>query len=87
MAVVDSILENTDRETLAELLASYLYFRSKGKANFSNLLAYAVSRRFKECAAIAVSATPAVLAGMLVDEDFRSIILSSVGSLIRRRQE
>jgi len=82
LAVADSVLENIDREALAELLASYLYLRSKGRANLGNLVTYAVSRRFRECAAVAVSATPAVLAGILTDGDFRSIILSSVGSWI-----
>lgn len=85
MAVADSILEKTDRETLAELLASYLYLRSKGKANLSNLVTYAVSRRFKECAAIALSATPAVLAGIFADKEFRSVILTSIDSWITGR--
>jgi hypothetical protein len=31
-----------------------------------------------------MSATPAVLAGILTDRDFRSIILSSVSSWIRK---
>ena len=85
MAVADSILENVDRETLAELLASYLYLRSKGRANLSNLVTYAVSRRFWECAAVAVSATPAVLAGVFTDKEFRSAVLSSLGSWITGR--
>jgi hypothetical protein len=82
LAVADSILENIDREALAELLASYLYLRSKGKANLGNLVRYAVSRRLRECAAIAAGATPAVLAGILTDKDFRSVILSSLGSWV-----
>jgi len=82
LAVADSILENVDRDTLAELLASYLYLRSKGRANLNNLVTYAVSRRFRECAAVAVSATPAVLAGIFADKQFRSVILSSLGSWI-----
>ena len=85
LVVADSILENIDREALAELLASYLYLRSKGRANLSNLVSYAVSTRFRECAAIAASATPAVLAGILADGDFRSMVLLSVGSWMRRR--
>ncbi len=87
LVIADSILENVDPEVLAELLASYLYLKSKGRANLTNLLAYAVSRRFREYAAIAASATPAVLAGMLADQDFRSLVLSSVGSYFRRRPE
>jgi hypothetical protein len=87
LAVADSILENIDREALAELLASYLYLGSKGRANLTNLVAYAVSRRFQECAAVAARATPAVLAGILANGDFRSVVLSSVGSWIRRRPE
>ena len=85
LAVADSILDNVDRETLAELLASYLYLRSKGRANLGNFMTYAVSRRFRECAAIVVSATPAVLAGIFADKEFRSVILSSMGSWITGR--
>jgi len=84
LVIVDSILQNVDREALAELPASYLYFRSKGRANLGNFVTYVVSRRFRECAAIAASATPAVLAGILVDEDFRSMILSNFSSSMRR---
>lgn len=85
MSVADSILENVDREALAELLASYLYLRSKGKADLGNLVTYAVSRRFWEVAAVAASATPAVLAGIIADKDFRSVIISSLGSWITGR--
>lgn|GEM_PF-6932545 len=86
MAVADSILENVDRETLAELLASYLYLRSKGRANVGDLMKYAVSRRLRECAAVAASATPAVIAGIIADKDFRSVIFSSLGSWMTGRQ-
>lgn len=85
LAVADSILKNIDREALSELLASYLYFRSKGRANLGNLLTYAVRRRFREWASVALSATPAVLAGIINDKDFRSVILSSLGSWIAGR--
>lgn len=85
MAVADSILKNVDRETLAELLASYLYLRSKGRANPRNLMTYVVSRRFREFAAIAASATPALFAGIFTDKDFRSVIFSSLGAWISGR--
>jgi hypothetical protein len=85
LSVADSILKNIDRETLAELLASYLYLRSNGRANIGNLVAYAVSRRFWECASIAASATPAVLAGIISDKEFRSVVLTSLGSLMTGR--
>ncbi len=85
MSVADSILENLDRDALAELLASYLYLRSKGKADLGNLVTYAVSRRFWESASIAASATPAVLAGIIADKDFRLLILSSLGSWMTGR--
>jgi len=85
LVVADSILENIDRETLAELLASYLYLGSNGNANLGNLVTYAVSRRFRECAAVATSAAPAVLAGIITDKDFRSVILSSLASWMTGR--
>jgi hypothetical protein len=83
VAVADSILENLDRGWLAELIAYYLYLESKGEANFGRILGYAVSRRPKECAAIASSAAPALIAGILNDEYFRSAIISSLRSWIR----
>jgi hypothetical protein len=42
LVVADSILANIDREALAELLASYLYFTSKGRADVSGFVTYAV---------------------------------------------
>jgi len=82
LSVADSILRNVDRDMLAELLASYLYLRSNGRANVRNLVTYAVSRRFRECASIAASATPAVLAGIISDKEFRSVVLTSLESLM-----
>jgi hypothetical protein len=85
LAVADSILENVDREALAEMLASYLYFASKGRAGFGTLVTYAVSRRFRESVSLAASVTPALLAGIISDKEFRSVVLSSVGSWVTKR--
>ena len=54
--------------------------KSKGKANFGDLAKYAFSRRFEECAAVAATATRAVIAGIIADKDFRSAIFSYLGS-------
>jgi len=87
LSVADSILENLDRETLAELLASYLLLRSKGKATTGNLVAYAVSRRFRKTVALAASATPILLAGILVDPELRSVLLASFSSWVRSTEQ
>lgn len=82
-AVVDSILENLDRKTLTDLLAYYLYENSKGRANLGDLATYAVSKGLWKWMDMAASATPAVLAGMLADAEFRSVVISSVKLWIR----
>jgi hypothetical protein len=83
LAVADSILRNVDRATLAEFLASYLYLSSKGRANADNLMDYAVSKKLRKLMAVAASATPALLMGMVADQDFRSVVFSSISAWIR----
>lgn len=83
LAVVDSVLDNLDRESVAELLASYLYLRAKGMVDPGNLMKYVVSKRIWKFIGIAAGAAPAVLAGLIVDSEFRSVVLASVGSVIR----
>jgi len=80
-----SILGSMDREALADLLASYLYLSSKGKANPRTIVTYALLRRPSECMAIAAGATPALLTGILVDSNLRSAILASLRRWIRGR--
>jgi hypothetical protein len=82
-AVADSVLENLDRETLTELLAYYLYQRSKGRGDLRDLAAHAVSKRPWKWLDIATNATAALIAGMLSDGEFRSVVLSSVKLWIR----
>ena len=82
-AVAGSILDNLDRAWLAELIAYYVYVRPRGDAGLGSMLSYAVSRRPRECIAIASSAAPALLAGIIADEDLRSAIFSSLRAWIR----
>ena len=86
LVVADSILKNLDRVALAELIAAYIYYSSK-KGNAGDFLTYLISTRFREFVAIAAGATPALLAGILTDEDFRSVFISSLGSLVRRQTQ
>lgn len=87
LAVADSILDNLDRESVAELLASFLYVRAKGTVDPGELIKNVVSRRLWRFVWIAVSAAPAVLAGLLSDPEFRSLVFALAGSMIRGSQK
>lgn len=86
-AVVDSVLENLDRKTLTELVAFYLYKSSKGDANLGDLATHAASKGLWKWLGIATRASPAFIAGVLSDGDFRSVVLSFLRRWIRGPQE
>ena len=86
-ALADSVLESLDRETLTELLAYFLYQRSRGRGSLGDLAAHAISKRPLKWLGVATSATPTLLAGLLADGEFRSAVLSSVKHWIRGAEE
>ena len=77
MRLADSILLSLDRDTLAELLASYLYFRSKGRTN-GDFAVFVVTKKFGKGVTIAMNVILALIPGLLFDKAFRSVILTVV---------
>jgi hypothetical protein len=66
-----------DRDTLAELLSSYLYFRSKGKTN-ADFALFMITKRFGKGVTISMNVILALIPGLLFDKAFRSVILTVV---------
>jgi hypothetical protein len=74
LKLADLILANIDRNTLAEIMASYVYFRSKGRSvsQFSN---YLISQNFTKLLLPSLRiGFSVILPGMLTDPKFRSAI-------------
>jgi hypothetical protein len=77
LRLADSILLSLDRNTLAELLASYLYLRSKGRTN-GDFALFVITKRFGKAVTIAMNVILALIPGLLFDRAFRSVILTVV---------
>jgi hypothetical protein len=84
LRLADSILANLDRDTLAEFLAAYLYFNSKGKSN-SDFFIFVVTKKFGKAATITMNVASAIGPGLLFDGQFRSLLLEVVMNQIRRK--
>ena len=83
--MADSILLNVDRDTLAEFLAAYLYFNSKGRSN-GDFAFFIVSKKPVKTASIALNVAAAILPDLLFDGTFRSLMLDTLANQIRRKK-
>jgi len=77
LRLADSILISLDRDTLAEFLAGYLYFKSKGRTN-GDFALFVVTKKFGKGVAIAMNVIVALIPGLLFDKAFRSVIFAAV---------
>ena len=77
MRLADSILIGLDRDTLAEFLAGYLYFKSKGRTN-GDFALFVVTKKFGKGVTIAMNVIVALIPGLLFDKAFRSVIFAAV---------
>jgi hypothetical protein len=76
LKLADSILQNMDRNTLAEFLAGYLYFKSKGRTN-RDFVFFVTTNKFPKLAMIAMDVLAVLLPGLLLDRAFRSVIFGA----------
>lgn len=86
LRLADSILTKVDRKTLAEIIASYLYFKSKGRKD-SEFLRYMMTEKFPDILFTALRiGIPVVLPALITDKTFRSLILeATISSLFRKK--
>lgn len=77
LKLADSILKNLDRDTLAELLAGYLYFKSNGRSNI-DFAFFVATKKFSKVATITMNVLAVLLPGLLLDKEFRSAIFGAV---------
>jgi hypothetical protein len=83
--LADSILLSLDRDTLAEFLAGYLYFKSKGRTN-GDLALFVMTKKFGKGVTIAMNIVAALIPGLLFDKTFRSVILTAAMKLVGERK-
>jgi hypothetical protein len=79
LKLADSILASLDRDTLAEVLAGYTYFRSEKRSNLDFAL-YMVTRRFGKVVTVTINVIAAVIPGLLFDKEFRSVIFAAIST-------
>jgi hypothetical protein len=76
LKIADSVLGALDRRTLAEIIAAYLYFRSRGRSE-SEFASFVLSEKFPEMFFLALRVgIPVVLPGLFLDKRFRTLIVS-----------
>ena len=85
LGLADSILASFDRDTLAEFLAGYLYFKSKGRTN-TDFAFFVMTKKFGKGVRIAMHITAALVPGLLFDKAFRSVILSAAMKSVREKK-
>ena len=76
MRLADSILASVDRDTLAEILACYAYFRSEERPNLDFAL-YFATRRFGKTLKLGINVIAALIPGLLLDKEFRFVIFAA----------
>ena len=75
LRLADSILSNLDRKDLAKIIASYLYFKSRGRRD-SDFVFFVVSE-FPEIVFMAFRAgIPVIIPAVLTDKTFRALLIS-----------
>jgi hypothetical protein len=86
LRLADSILASMDRETLAELLAGYTYFKSEGRSS-SDMALYFATRRFGKTLTMGINITAALVPGLFFDKEFRSLILGAASKSFGRKND
>jgi hypothetical protein len=69
LRLADSIHTSFDRDTLAEFLAGYLYFKSKGRTNAF----FVMTKKFGKGVTIAMNIVAALIPGLLFDKTFKRL--------------
>lgn len=75
-----------DRDTLAELLAGYSYFRSRKRSNL-DLALYFATRRFGKTVTTGINVIAALVPGLLFDKQFRSVIFGAASKSFGRKKD
>jgi hypothetical protein len=86
LRLADSILASMDRDTLAEALAGYAYFRSEERSNLDFAL-YFATRRFGKTLTIGINLIAALIPGLLFDKEFRSVIFAAASKSFRNKND
>ena len=76
LKLADSILQNLDRDTLAEFLAGYLYLKSKGRSN-NDFAFFVATKKFSKVAIITMNVLAALIPRLLLDKEFRLTIFGA----------
>jgi hypothetical protein len=86
LRLADSILASMDRDTLAELLAGYAYFRMEERSNLDVLL-YFATRRFGKTLTMGLNIVAALVPGLLFDKQFRSVIFGAASKSLGSKKD
>jgi len=74
LKLADSILQNLDRNFLAELIAEYFFLKSKGATN-TDFILYIGTTKAPKLARLSLGMGSTVIQGLLFDKEFRNLLL------------
>jgi hypothetical protein len=74
LKLADSILAKLDRKTLADFIASYVYFKSNGKTD-SEFGKFLMTEKLPEVLPVALAGAPVIIAAILSDKQFRLLVI------------
>ncbi|HZW84693.1 MAG TPA: hypothetical protein VFE91_02170 [Nitrososphaerales archaeon] len=83
--MANSILKSFDSNTLAEFLAGYLYFKSKGKTS-KDFAFFLMTKKFGKVARATISIVAALIPGLLFDKEFRELTLAATMKMVEERK-
>jgi hypothetical protein len=85
LGLADSLLKGFDRDTLAEFIAGYFYFKSKGRSN-RDFAFFLMTKKFGKVVLVSMSVVAAVIPGLLFDNEFRSVTFAAAMKWVEERK-
>ena len=82
MKIADAVLAKLDRKTLAGIIASYLYFKSRGKKD-QEYIRFMLVRRMPDVLTLLWIGVPVIIPAKISDRDFRTLALNAIQKSVK----
>jgi hypothetical protein len=83
--VSKAVLEDLDRETLARIISAYMVLRANGHRD-NDLIKYLTTKETKKALKLGFGAASAVLASLIGDAEFRSLVMGTRKQMKKQKE-